>query len=222
MPDDLKRAFEKARGRISRSPTQAAEPVATQAGYVLMPIERSYDMRVKAIIAFNRAEKDGKDRDDALDAAYQATLAAAPQFPVHESGAKSAGLFVKRSMFGPWIEVAQPEPGAVRLYTGPRSDAREELTDEQRDKIERAEACLRNTGRKDNRDAANGLLDVLIAYPLLPTPSTEATDSDKICAERYRCLRRGQHWSVINGSGDTLRADELDAAIDAARAATAN
>ena len=34
-------------------------------------------------------------------------------------------------------------------------------------------------------------------------------------AERYRCLRRGQHWSVINGIGDVLRADDLDAAIDA-------
>lgn len=33
---------------------------------------------------------------------------------------------------------------------------------------------------------------------------------------RYRALRRGQKWSVINGIGDTLRADELDAAIDAA------
>ncbi|HEM7841951.1 TPA: hypothetical protein U2Q23_004709 [Burkholderia multivorans] len=37
-------------------------------------------------------------------------------------------------------------------------------------------------------------------------------------AERYRLLRRGQHWSVLNGIGDTLRADELDAAIDAALA----
>ena len=34
-------------------------------------------------------------------------------------------------------------------------------------------------------------------------------------AERYRLLRRGQHWSVINGIGDELRADQLDAAIDA-------
>lgn len=33
--------------------------------------------------------------------------------------------------------------------------------------------------------------------------------------ERYRLLRRGQHWSVIDGIGDTLRADALDAAIDA-------
>ncbi|MCA8195432.1 hypothetical protein [Burkholderia vietnamiensis] len=41
-------------------------------------------------------------------------------------------------------------------------------------------------------------------------------------AERYRLLRRGQIWSVINGIGDTLRADELDAAIDAARAGEAS
>lgn len=54
-------------------------------------------------------------------------------------------------------------------------------------------------------------------------------DSDRLAAEvealradaeRYRVLRRGQHWSVINGIGDTLRADELDAAIDAAKACT--
>ena len=35
-------------------------------------------------------------------------------------------------------------------------------------------------------------------------------------AERYRLLRRGQQWSVIDGIGDTLRADALDARIDAA------
>ena len=36
-------------------------------------------------------------------------------------------------------------------------------------------------------------------------------------AERYRLLRRGQHWSVINGIGDTIRAGDLDASIDAAK-----
>lgn len=36
-------------------------------------------------------------------------------------------------------------------------------------------------------------------------------------AARYRWLRRGQRWSVIDGIGDTLCGDELDAAIDAAR-----
>jgi hypothetical protein len=38
-------------------------------------------------------------------------------------------------------------------------------------------------------------------------------------AARYRLVRRGQHWSVINGIGNGLRAEELDAAIDAAMAA---
>lgn len=35
-------------------------------------------------------------------------------------------------------------------------------------------------------------------------------------AGRYRELRRGQKWSVVDGIGDTLRADELDQAIDQA------
>lgn len=34
-------------------------------------------------------------------------------------------------------------------------------------------------------------------------------------AERYRKLRRGQHWSVVNGAGDELRAEQLDSAVDA-------
>lgn len=42
---------------------------------------------------------------------------------------------------------------------------------------------------------------------------------DREDSERYRLLRRGQHWSVINGIGEALRAESLDAAIDAARAA---
>ena len=36
-------------------------------------------------------------------------------------------------------------------------------------------------------------------------------------AERYRSLRRGQKWSVIDWKGDALRADDLDASIDAAK-----
>ena len=36
-------------------------------------------------------------------------------------------------------------------------------------------------------------------------------------AERYRSLRRGQKWSVIDWKGDALRVDDLDAAIDAAK-----
>lgn len=36
-------------------------------------------------------------------------------------------------------------------------------------------------------------------------------------AARYRLLRRGQHWSVIDGIGNDLRAEALDAAVDASR-----
>jgi len=50
-------------------------------------------------------------------------------------------------------------------------------------------------------------------------PETVAAMKD---AERYRLLRRGQHWSVIDGIGDTLRADVLDAAIDSAMDVPAN
>jgi hypothetical protein len=35
-------------------------------------------------------------------------------------------------------------------------------------------------------------------------------------------LRRGQHWSVVDGIGDTLRSDALDAAIDAVTEDTSN
>lgn len=38
-------------------------------------------------------------------------------------------------------------------------------------------------------------------------------------AERYAVVRRGQHWSVIDGIGDPLTGDRLDAGIDAVIAA---
>ena len=44
---------------------------------------------------------------------------------------------------------------------------------------------------------------------------TAAPQADRD-ALRYRLLRRGQKWSVINGIGDVLRAEELDEAVDAA------
>lgn len=44
---------------------------------------------------------------------------------------------------------------------------------------------------------------------------------DKEDADKYRLIRRGQHWSVIDGIGNTLRGDDLDAAVDAIRAARA-
>ncbi|MCA3190955.1 hypothetical protein [Cupriavidus sp.] len=45
----------------------------------LVPLERSYDMRARAILAFNTATANGADRDDALQAAWEAEYHAAPQ-----------------------------------------------------------------------------------------------------------------------------------------------
>ena len=48
-----------------------------------------------------------------------------------------------------------------------------------------------------------------------PPQAAESVQED---AARYRLLRRGRHWSVIDGIGnDLLRAEALDAAVDAAR-----
>ena len=43
-----------------------------------MPVDRSYDVRAKMIIAFNEARKAGGDLDDALDAAYKSALRFSP------------------------------------------------------------------------------------------------------------------------------------------------
>jgi hypothetical protein len=58
-----------------------------------------------------------------------------------------------------------------------------------------------------------GKAEVELSEPCVAQPRAEDDAQD---ARRYRLLRRGQHWSVVNGIGDTLRADALDAAIDAA------
>jgi hypothetical protein len=53
-------------------------------------------------------------------------------------------------------------------------------------------------------------------------PQPEQVAQDREHAENYRLIRRGQHWSVVDGIGNTLRGDDLDAAVDAIRAARAS
>ena len=69
---------------------------------------------------------------------------------------------------------------------------------------------IEETGWNQCDSCGKPIYDEEPAVPPAPTFEDQAKDS-----ERYRLLRRGQHWSVINGIGDTLRADQLDAAIDA-------
>lgn len=69
------------------SPSRSQDVARVEEGYAIVQIDRSYDMRAKAIIAFNSAEKSGKDRDDALDAAWREMLSASPQPP--QAGART-------------------------------------------------------------------------------------------------------------------------------------
>ena len=67
------------------------------------------------------------------------------------------------------------------------------------------------------RDFASAVLARWGTPQPVPAPLSDDVVRD---AARYRLLRRGQHWSVIDGIGnDLLRAEALDAAVDAVLAA---
>lgn len=55
-----------------------------------MPVERCYDIRVKMIMAFNEAKKNGGDLDDSLDAAYKSALRFSPNPLIAEQPAPVA------------------------------------------------------------------------------------------------------------------------------------
>lgn len=69
-------------------------------------------------------------------------------------------------------------------------------------------------------DSGGGMLEADANFIAAANP---AVVLDLVCrlrdaerdAARYRSVRRGQHWSVIDGIGNNLRADDLDAAVDA-------
>ena len=64
-------------------------------------------------------------------------------------------------------------------------------------------------------DGRHVVVHVVVQQPDRAEAQAKAQQAqDRKDAERYRLLRRGQHWSVIDGIGDTLRAEALDAAID--------
>jgi hypothetical protein len=75
---------------------------------------------------------------------------------------------------------------------------------------------VRADRKKTWEDLIEGRYQIHEAYRDKKVPRYEDAEEVLLCARRYRSVRRGQHWSVINGIGDELRADALDAAIDAA------
>jgi hypothetical protein len=66
---------------------------------------------------------------------------------------------------------------------------------------------------KSNGDLAGKILHNIEEAVSRMQAEVEALRKD---AARYQALRRGQKWSVIDGIGDTLRAEGLDEAIDTA------
>jgi hypothetical protein len=80
--------------------------------------------------------------------------------------------------------------------------------DEQAGRIKQLLVAL--DGQRSMNDSLSDTLDYL--HGLTP----EKAAMLRVDAERYQAVRRGQKWSVIDGIGDTLRAEQLDEAIDAA------
>ncbi|UXV21013.1 hypothetical protein N4P55_06560 [Pseudomonas fluorescens] len=72
-----------------------------------MPVDRSYDVRAKMIIAFNEAKKAGGDLDDALDAAYKSALRYSPNPMNAEQPAPVAVVLPERSSKDYAIEHAE-------------------------------------------------------------------------------------------------------------------
>ncbi|MBU9154171.1 hypothetical protein KTD28_06060 [Burkholderia gladioli] len=87
--------------------TSPRAAVPAPKGWKLVPIERSYNMRAKALIAFNTTEKKTNDRDDALDAAHRAMLDAAPAAPAAPVAADEAATFEQ------WFSSLSPQRRAL-------------------------------------------------------------------------------------------------------------
>lgn len=130
-----------------------------------VPVERSYDMRVKALIAFNTCKG---DRDDALQAAWEATLAAAPQ-----PSAEPVATKLETQQFNCFHVSAEDFnrlktlPAGTKLYAHAPDDTA--LIQQALDALERAQAGLQwyqdsNPEQADGSDdEANAELDKAIA-----------------------------------------------------------
>lgn len=78
---------------------------------------------------------------------------------------------------------------------------------------------IRSSSGATPRSSELRLLADEIRAALATKPQAGDVAQDKEHAENYRLIRRGQNWSVVDGIGNTLRGDDLDAAVDAIRAA---
>lgn len=114
-----------------------------------------------------------------------------------------------------------PLPGFRAVYaTPPSAAAQPEAVGWKRVPIEPTTNMMNAAMDCQDADPEDGLSgEIYATYKamLAAAPTTEATSSPSD-AERHRLVRRGQHWSVIDGIGNVLRGNDLDAAIDAIHA----
>lgn len=99
----------------------AAAPLAVPAGFALVPVERSYDMRAAAIPHFNTVRQAGRDLDDALDAAWKATLAKAH----HPADPLGLAPLAQQFNEAPTEALRPPVPGGWRVLPCTSSAKRE-------------------------------------------------------------------------------------------------
>jgi hypothetical protein len=141
--------------------------------------------------------------------------------------AKAAGFhwhtvgkcLVVRHSSGAWVAVDEMLAHfAALLAANPgRPEPRHSITNDERDKIERAEERLRGRGPEDVA-AANELLDVLTAHPPGPESRAEVTDAD---ASLWQYV--AQHTVMVDGSTEgmivlTVTADAESGALEDAAA----
>ncbi len=136
--------------------------------------------------------------------------------PVHKSDKQRARDAYAAGMGDPLVTAAPaavtgPSEAVAYLDVGAGGylDLGTDLTDEALSRLPKGRHALIIAG-------TYGIDGYIAAHTTQPSP---AMHGDALDAARYRLVRRGQHWSVIDGIGNALRAEELDAAVDAARAA---
>ncbi|SEU36405.1 hypothetical protein SAMN03159335_05443 [Burkholderia cepacia] len=139
---------------------------------------------------------------------------AAPSQPAAEQEATAAGLFVKRSKFGPWIEVDKPEPEAVRLYTAPPAQVatRQRLTlrvaQHEDGQIEQAKEIVadwvRNRGTYIDGEAYGAAVD-LVAFAISRTVAAHQSEPRAEAKATVAVALYDKAREFLYGNLDTLR-----------------
>lgn len=121
-----------------------------------------------------------------------------------------------------WLGVSTPEGGteaaAARLGRLVNDLSAAVLRHKIDHMILRADLSRERAAHEETRLARNrARLDGIAEARANLQPEIERLKAD---AAAYQLLRRGQHWSIIDGIGQTLRGEELDAAVAAVKGKT--